>query len=479
VNAKVKPSLLAGIDLESMRSITQEALGKKPTLAPAENPGADLVALRLPLDLVEPDPDQPRRSMEAGESGQSLEELAESILQYGILQPITVQAMDNGRYQIVSGERRWRAARMARDAGRPCARKEYDLTRIPAVVQPKVDGSQRLEMQLVENLAREDMRIEDIGAAIRALLDSEGLSKEELSRRLGRSRGWINVVLARTSEEAKLLARRLDTDLDRVSSAEISRLLTWMENGRDDWLDELTSRLRDGYHITRSLLMDIEAQKIREENAFSTVDLREPTLQEPALQEPALREPAATLGASSIPSESAGGQMGTDGGMGSAAGSQDGSRAVGEPVTGASVSASQVPVGELLSDKPEPAEPEPAKANPGTPEDGWSPQTEPESADVAAHPIVTETESETDTVFEPETVPETEQEATDEEGIHPGYDVEDSGTDTDEEASGATAPQQDKPVRIALPESVWRILLDRAGIAGPVTEENVRMAILS
>ncbi len=469
MNAKVKPSLLAGIDLESMRSITREALGKKPAPAPAADPAADLVALRLPLDLVEPDPDQPRRSMEAGESGQSLEELAESILQYGILQPITVQAMDNGRYQIVSGERRWRAARIARDAGRPCARKEYDLTRIPAVVQPKVDGSQRLEMQLVENLAREDMRIEDIGAAIRTLLDSEGLSKEELSRRLGRSRGWINVVLARTSEEAKLLARRLDTDLEPVANSEINRLLTWMADGRDDWLDALTARLRDGRRITRSLLMDIEAQKIREENAFSTVDFREPALQDPALRESALWEPAATQGASSMSSEGAGGQMGTDGGMRSAAGSPDAPQAAGVPVTVASVSDSQVPVGEPLPRAPEP----------GVPEDEWRPQTESESADVAAHPIVKETKSETDSVFEPETVNETEQESTDKEGIHPGYDVENSGTDTDEEASGAPAPQGDKPVRIALPESVWRILLDRAGIAGPVTEENVRMAILS
>ncbi|EGQ62796.1 parB-like partition protein, partial [Acidithiobacillus sp. GGI-221] len=106
----MKESLLKGINLDAARAALQAA---------PDGSNTNLVALYLSLDNIEPDPNQPRRSLEAGEGGQSLEELADSILQHGVLQPITVEANGQGKYRIVAGERRWRAAMIARDRGSP------------------------------------------------------------------------------------------------------------------------------------------------------------------------------------------------------------------------------------------------------------------------------------------------------------------------------------------------------------------------
>jgi ParB family chromosome partitioning protein len=133
-------------------------------------------ALRdIPVDLVTPNPRQPRRTF--GES--ALAELAESIRARGLLQPIVVRPLPGGRYELVAGERRLRAARIA------------GLVSIPALVR-EADDWERLELALAENMARQDLNAVEEARACSMLVDDLGLTKEEVGRRVGRSRVAIS-----------------------------------------------------------------------------------------------------------------------------------------------------------------------------------------------------------------------------------------------------------------------------------------------
>lgn len=133
---------------------------------------AERVAM-LNIGEVDPNPNQPRRKFDQA----ALKELADSIRQMGILQPILV-CEQNGRYRIIAGERRWRAARMA------------ELETIPAIVRD-MDLVSRMEASLVENLQREDLNPMEEAAAVRALMEECGLTQEMASERLGRSRSAL------------------------------------------------------------------------------------------------------------------------------------------------------------------------------------------------------------------------------------------------------------------------------------------------
>ncbi|MGC9217594.1 ParB/RepB/Spo0J family partition protein, partial [Acidithiobacillus sp.] len=279
----VKHSLLEGIDLNAIRETLQ---------APAKSDPRDFVALRLPLDKIESDPHQPRRQMNAGGDGQeacgqSLEELAESILQHGVLQPINVEAVDDGRYRIVSGERRWRASRIARDSGRSCAREGYDLTRIPAVIVSALDEHRRLEMQLVENIAREDMRREDVAAALQTLMDTQGLSRTEIARRLGRSRPWVTRMLALGGAEAQEVSRHIGVDAEQIGTNAMLRLLDWQKDPeKANWLDAIAQAIRGETPFSSALMEDIEERFTRPA----------PTLPEPAAPGGAVQAEPAGVG---------------------------------------------------------------------------------------------------------------------------------------------------------------------------------------
>ena len=128
--------------------------------------------LEVPVGAIDPNPSQPRSRIDEG----GLNALAASIRASGVLQPILVApAGDDGRHRIVAGERRWRAARMA------------GLERVPAVVR-EVDDRERLELALVENLAREDLTPIEVAQACACLIEDFGQSHGELAGRLGRSR---------------------------------------------------------------------------------------------------------------------------------------------------------------------------------------------------------------------------------------------------------------------------------------------------
>ena len=129
----------------------------------------------LPLELLGPNPDQPRRSFSEPE----LSELAESIRAHGVLQPVLVRPLPGGRYELLAGERRWRAAQMA------------GLERIPAVLRPAA-AEERLELAMIENMARQDLNPIEAARACAALVEGFGLTKEEVGRRVGRSRVAIS-----------------------------------------------------------------------------------------------------------------------------------------------------------------------------------------------------------------------------------------------------------------------------------------------
>src|SRR5437667_5388300 len=136
-------------------------------------PGTDDVLIEIPVDQVEANPDQPRKSF----SSEALEELIASIRASGVIQPIIVRQSGAG-YQPIAGERRWRAARQA------------GLERIPAIVREASDA-ESLELALVENLLREDLNPMEEAEAYRQLLQQFGWTQEQLGQRIGRDRTSI------------------------------------------------------------------------------------------------------------------------------------------------------------------------------------------------------------------------------------------------------------------------------------------------
>ena len=125
----------------------------------------------LPLHKVEPNPHQPRQDFDPEE----LQALADSIATHGIVQPLTVREMENGYYQIIAGERRWRAARMA------------ELREIPAVII-QADDKKVMELALIENLQRQDLNPVEEALGYQTLMNEYGLTQEETAARVGKSR---------------------------------------------------------------------------------------------------------------------------------------------------------------------------------------------------------------------------------------------------------------------------------------------------
>ena len=128
----------------------------------------------IPLNLIEPNPNQPRIHFDE----EALSELAASIRELGVLQPILVRTVDGDRYQIVAGERRWRAARRA------------GLATVPAMVRD-VDEATSVEQALVENLQREDLNPLEEAAAYQQLIEDFQLTHDEVAKRVGRSRAAV------------------------------------------------------------------------------------------------------------------------------------------------------------------------------------------------------------------------------------------------------------------------------------------------
>ena len=128
----------------------------------------------LPIYKVEPNADQPRRDFDEEE----LQSLADSIAVHGVIQPLTVRELKSGYYQIIAGERRWRAARMA------------NLSEIPAVII-EADDKKAMELALIENLQRQDLNPVEEALGYRSLMDDYGLTQEAVSEGVGKSRSAV------------------------------------------------------------------------------------------------------------------------------------------------------------------------------------------------------------------------------------------------------------------------------------------------
>ncbi len=151
----------------------------------------------VPIERVDPSPDQPRLAMDQD----SLDDLAASVREHGILQPILVRPGAGGRYQIVAGERRWRAARMA------------GLDAVPALIE-ELDDETALEISIIENLQREDLSPLDEALMYERMIHEHGYSVRRLAQKLGKDKGYLEnrLRLADAPPEVKeLVSVRKDT----------------------------------------------------------------------------------------------------------------------------------------------------------------------------------------------------------------------------------------------------------------------------
>src|SRR3954465_10786314 len=164
------------------------------SVSEGEHDGAEL--REVAVELIRPNPAQPRTSFDAD----ALASLAGSVAERGVLQPVLVRPRPGGTYELVAGERRWRAAKLA------------GLETMPALVQQREDGAS-LEAALVENMAREDLNPVEAARAVAALVEELGLTREEVGRRVGRSRVAISNLL-----------RLLDLPDDALALVEDGRL---------------------------------------------------------------------------------------------------------------------------------------------------------------------------------------------------------------------------------------------------------------
>ena len=144
----------------------------------ADEPQEKSAYQSLPIYKVEPNPDQPRKEFDPEE----LENLAESIRVHGLIQPLTVREMPTGYFQIIAGERRWRAARLAK------------LSEVPVVVID-ADDRKAMELALIENLQRQDLNPVEEALGYKTLMEDYGLTQEEAAARVGKSRPAVTNAL--------------------------------------------------------------------------------------------------------------------------------------------------------------------------------------------------------------------------------------------------------------------------------------------
>jgi len=151
----------------------------------------------VPVELIRPNPGQPRKAFDAD----ALARLAESVAESGVVQPLVVQPLSDGRYELIAGERRWRAAQKA------------GLATVPAILRTE-EEAHRLQMALVENMAREDLNPIEEARACAALVEELELSREDVAKRVGRSRSAISNLIR--------LLDLPDQVIDMLESGELS-----------------------------------------------------------------------------------------------------------------------------------------------------------------------------------------------------------------------------------------------------------------
>ena len=228
------------------------------------------------IDQIDANPNQPRREFDAS----ALEELAASIRQIGIVQPITLRQMEDGRFQIIAGERRWRASQLA------------GLTAIPAYIRTIKDENV-MEMALVENIQREDLNAIEIALAYEHLLEKSGMTQEKVSERVGKSRAAIAnyLRLLKLPAQVQMALQKKEIDMGHArallslsspslqlklfkeihkngySVRKVEELCHQLNNGEDIQSAKKTisakKRLPEEFNILKSRLSDLFATKVQ------------------------------------------------------------------------------------------------------------------------------------------------------------------------------------------------------------------------
>ena len=162
--------------------------GLSAILAPAQEAERGSELREIPVDLITPNPHQPRREFDEG----AIVGLSESLQERGVLQPVLVRPVPGGTYELIAGERRWRAAQLA------------GFDSVPALVRPDDDAAS-LELALIENMAREDLNPVEEARACAMLVEELGLTREDVGRRVGRSRVAVSNLLRLLDLPAEVL----------------------------------------------------------------------------------------------------------------------------------------------------------------------------------------------------------------------------------------------------------------------------------
>ena len=183
----------------------------------------------IELSRIVPNPNQPRREFDDA----SLEELAASIRELGIIQPVSLRQMPDGKYQIIAGERRYRAAQRA------------GLTTVPAYIRT-VEDEAVMEMALIENIQREDLNAIEIALSFKALIEQHNLTQEQLSERIGKKRTTIAnyIRLLKLPAEVQIGLRDKQIDMGHA------RALLALENAADQ-LELYKAIVKDGLSVRK------------------------------------------------------------------------------------------------------------------------------------------------------------------------------------------------------------------------------------
>ena len=207
-----------------------KGLGKGLEALFIDNQTADTVVSILKMTEIEPNKNQPRSLFDEA----ALTELADSIREHGVLQPLVVRPLESGGYQIVAGERRWRASRMA------------GLSEVPVVIR-ELDDLQTLEIAIIENLQREDLNVIELARGYKALMDNFNMTQEQVADRVGKSRP----VVANTIRLLNLPDKVLDFVRDNKLSQGHAKALLAFED--ENLLLEVAEKAVSGGVLVRDI----------------------------------------------------------------------------------------------------------------------------------------------------------------------------------------------------------------------------------
>jgi len=202
--------------------------------------------MEVPISMIEANPNQPRHEFDA----EALEELASSIREIGLVTPITLRLTSDGKYQIIAGERRWRASQMA------------GLTSMPAYIRT-VEDDNVMEMALVENIQREDLNAIEIALAYQHLAEATGMTQEKISSRVGKSRTSVTnyMRLLKLPAQIQMALKNKDIDMGHARSllsieSPSQQLKLFKEIQRNNYsvrkVEELVQLIKNGENLQQA-----------------------------------------------------------------------------------------------------------------------------------------------------------------------------------------------------------------------------------